>query len=549
MPITHPSPATHSLMPVTQRPDLVFVRGAGAYLYDGEGRRYLDWMQGWAVNCLGHSPSAVAQALCEQAHKLINPSPAFYNQPALELAELLTQNSCFDHVFFGSSGAEANEGAIKLARKWGQLHKGGAFEIITFGNAFHGRTLATMSASGKPGWDTIFAPQVAGFPKARFNDLDSVRALIGPNSVAIMLEPTQGEAGVIPASLEFMQGLRQLCDAHQMLLIADEVQTGCGRTGTLFAYQQYGIEPDIMTLGKGLGGGTALSALLAKQACSCFAAGDQGGTFCGNPLSCAAGVAVIRSLLAAGFLEASRAVCAQLAQGLLELAQEFGLGEVRGRGALLALELGRDAAPQVVVLARERGLLLNAPRAHCLRFMPALNTSGAEVHEGLGLLRDSLQAALSGSTAAASAVAPQAPDQALQLCAFDDQLHRQQVIALWREVFGYETAHNAPALAIDKKLAVADGLFFVALRAGSVIGTTLAGYDGHRGWLYSVAVHPSQRQLGVGSALIAHAERALAARGCLKINLQLVATNESVARFYQSLGYAVEPRISMGKVL
>lgn len=549
MPTAHPSPATHSLMPVTQRPDLLFVRGAGAYLYDSQQRRYLDWMQGWAVNCLGHAPPAVAQALCTQAHQLINPSPAFYNQPALELAALLTQNSCFDHVFFGSSGAEANEGAIKLARKWGQLHKGGAFEIITFHNAFHGRTLATMSASGKPGWDTLFAPQVPGFPKAVFNDLESVRALIGPNTVAIMLEPTQGEAGVIPASLEFVQGLRQLCDTHQLLLIADEVQTGCGRTGTLFGYQQYGIDPDIMTLGKGLGGGMALSALLAKQACSCFAAGDQGGTFCGNPLSCAAGVAVLRSLLAEGFLESSRAVCDQLVQGLTELAQEFGLGEVRGRGALLALELGRDLAPQVVELARERGLLLNAPRTHCLRFMPALNTTITEVRQGLGLLRDSLQAALGVSTAAAPGVAPDAPDDALQLCAFDDHMHRQPVIALWREVFGYETAHNTPALAIDKKLAVADGLFFVALRGGAVVGTTLAGYDGHRGWLYSVAVRPSQRQHGVGSALIAHAERALAAKGCLKINLQIVATNETVAGFYASLGYAVEPRISMGKVV
>lgn len=549
MPMAPPSPAVHSLMPVTQRPDLVFVRGAGAYLYDSQGHRYLDWMQGWAVNCLGHSPAAVANALCEQAHKLINPSPAFYNQPTLELAELLTQNSCFDHVFFGSSGAEANEGAIKLARKWGQRHKGGAFEIITFRDAFHGRTLATMSASGKPGWDTIFAPQVPGFPKALFNDLDSVRTLIGHNTVAIMLEPTQGEAGVIPARLEFMQGLRQLCDAHGLLLIADEVQTGCGRTGTLFAYQQYGIEPDVMTLGKGLGGGIPLSALLAKQACSCFEAGDQGGTFCGNPLSCAAGAAVIRSLLAEGFLESSRAVCAQLADGLAALAKEFGLGEVRGRGALLALELGCDRAPQVVTLARARGLLLNAPRAHCLRFMPALNTSAAEVQEGLGLLRDSLQAAFGVNSAAASSVAPDAPDEALQLCAFDKHTHREQVIALWREVFGYEMAHNTPALAIDKKLAVADGLFFVALRGGSVVGTTLAGYDGHRGWLYSVAVHPSQRQQGVGSSLIAHAERALVAKGCLKINLQIVATNEGVARFYESLGYAVEPRISMGKVV
>ena len=390
MPVQFTKPA-NSLMPIAPRPEIIFKRGAGAYLYDQQGRRYLDWVQGWAVNCLGHSPAAIVKALSEQASMLINPSPAFYNEPALELADLLTQNSCFDHVFFGSSGAEANEGAIKLARKWGQVHKNGAFEIITFTDGFHGRTLATMSASGKPGWDTIFAPQVNGFPKAIFNDLDSVRALIGHQTVAVMLEPIQGEAGVIPADLEFIKGLRALCDTNDLLLIVDEVQTGCGRTGTLFAYEQYGIEPDIMTLGKGLGGGVPLSALLAKESCSCFAPGDQGGTYCGNPLVCAAGVAVIRSLLAEDFLKNSRLVSAQLVNGLIGLSAEFNLGEVRGRGALLALELGSEIAPLVVTRARENGLLLNAPRSHCLRFMPALNTTLAEVDEGLGLLRTILK--------------------------------------------------------------------------------------------------------------------------------------------------------------
>ena len=380
-----------SLMPITARPDIVFVRGEGSYLYDSQGRRYLDWVQGWAVNCLGHAPAALARALSQQANTLINPSPAFYNEPAMELATLLTQHSCFDQVFFANSGAEANEGAIKLARKWGQLHKGGAFEIISFENGFHGRTLATMSASGKPGWDTMFAPQVPGFPKARWNDLDSVRALINAQTVAIMLEPVQGEAGVMPADPAFMQGLRALCDEHRLLLIFDEVQTGCGRTGTLFAYEQYGVEPDIMTLGKGLGGGVPLSALLAKNACACFAPGEQGGTFNGNPLMCAAGVAVLRTLMAPGFLEASRRIGVQLADGLTQLAEEFGLGEVRGRGLLLALELGHERAAQLVTLARERhGLLLNAPRTHCLRFMPALNSSAQEIEQGLALLRDVL---------------------------------------------------------------------------------------------------------------------------------------------------------------
>jgi acetylornithine/N-succinyldiaminopimelate aminotransferase len=361
---------TSCLMPVTPRPDIVFVRGEGSYLFDQQNRRYLDWVQGWAVNCLGHSPGVVVQALGEQAAKLINPGPAFYNEPAIELAALLTSNSCFDHVFFGSSGAEANEGAIKLARKWGQKHKGGAFEIITFVDGFHGRTLATMSASGKAGWDTIFAPQVAGFPKAILNDVNSVKALINPNTVAIMLEPIQGEAGVIPASNEFLKALRALCDKHELLLIVDEVQTGCGRTGTLFAYEQYGIEPDIMTLGKGLGGGVPISALLAKKSCSCFDYGDQGGTFCGTPLVTATGVVVIKTLLGYGFLARVRQVGEQMTTGLARLSKEFNLGEVRGNGALLALELGRNIGPEIVARARKIGFLLNAPRPHCLRFMP-----------------------------------------------------------------------------------------------------------------------------------------------------------------------------------
>ena len=382
-----PMPAIDSLMPIVQRPDVVFERGEGAYLFDGQGRRYLDWVQGWAVNCLGHAPAVVSEALARQASTLINPSPAFYNRPALELASLLTAHSCFDHVFLANSGAEANEGAIKLARKWGQLNKGGAHEIITFANSFHGRTLATMSASGKAGWDTIFAPQVPGFPKAMLNDLDSVKRLVGASTVAVMLEPVQGEAGVIPATQEFMQGLRKLCDEESLLLIADEVQTGCGRTGTLFAYEHYGIEPDIMTLGKGIGGGVPLSALLAKKVFSCFAPGDQGGTYCGNPLVCAAGLVVIRTLLADGFLDEVCRVGQLLAEGLRQISFDFGLGEVRGQGLLLTLELGRDDAHEIVAEARGAGFLVNAPRSHCLRFMPALNTTEEEIAEGLDLLR------------------------------------------------------------------------------------------------------------------------------------------------------------------
>lgn len=375
---------TASLMYITNRPDLVFERGEGAWLYDHNGKRYLDFIQGWAVNCLGHCPAEITDALVKQARTLLNPSPAFYNGPMVELAGLLTANSVFDRVFFANTGAEANEGAIKLARKWGKLHRNGAYEIITFDHSFHGRTLATMSASGKAGWDVMYAPQVPGFPKADLNDIASVEALITDKTVAVMLEPVQGEGGVIPASPEFMQALRKLTRERGILLIVDEVQAGMGRTGTLFAYQQSGIEPDIMTLGKGIGGGVPLAALLATESVACFEPGEQGGTYNGNPLMAAVGVAVLRKLLSAGFMESVRARGEYLKQRLLELSEKHGLKGERGCGLLRALILDDDRGPAIVKAALEmdpQGLLLNAPRPNLLRFMPALNVSEGEIDQ------------------------------------------------------------------------------------------------------------------------------------------------------------------------
>lgn len=393
--MTTPAPIdTHSVMFITQRPDIVMVEGNGSWLTDNNGKRYLDFLQGWAVNCLGHSNPGMIAALNAQAKKLINPSPAFYNEPMIGLSNLLTSNSCFNKVFFANSGAEANEGAIKLARKWGQLNKSGAFEIITFDHSFHGRTLATMSASGKPGWDTMFAPQVSGFPKADLNDLDSVKKLVSDKTVAVMLEPVQGEGGVIPTTKEFMRELRQFTKENNILLIVDEVQAGCGRTGTLFAYQQYGIEPDIMTLGKGIGGGVPLAALLATDAVACFVPGDQGGTYNGNPLMTAVGISVIEQLLAPGFLENVKAKGELLKSELLKLSAEFHLEGERGEGLLRALMLGKDIGGKLVELARERnpeGLLINSPRPNLLRFMPALNIANDEILQMCGMLRELLK--------------------------------------------------------------------------------------------------------------------------------------------------------------
>lgn len=388
-----------ALMEITARPDLVFVRGRGSWLEDHTGKRYLDFVQGWAVNSLGHCHPVIVEALARQARELVNPSPAFYNQPSIELARRIVEASCFDRVFFASSGAEANEGAIKLARKWGQIHRRGAYRIITFDHAFHGRTLATMSASGKPGWDKKFAPQVPGFPKANLNDIDSVRALIDDETVAVMLEPVQGEAGVVPATFRFLRELRELTHERGLLLIVDEVQTGMGRTGTLFAYQHAGIEPDVMTLAKGIGGGVPLAALCATEAVSCFEHGDQGGTYCGNPLTAAVGVAVFDAVSKPEFLDAVHARSRQLKAGLNALSTKWNMHGERGLGLLRALILDRNDGPAIVEAARNRapeGLLLNAPRPDLLRFMPALNISAEEIDAMLAWL-DALIAQVRGS--------------------------------------------------------------------------------------------------------------------------------------------------------
>lgn len=386
MTLTIAAPSTDALMEITPRPPVVFTHGHGSFLWDSNDKRYLDFVQGWAVNTLGHAPLQIARVLQDQSLKLITPSPAYYNAPSLALAETLTKLTPFDRVFFTNSGAEAVEGAIKLARRYGELHKGGDYEIITFDGAFHGRTLATMSASGKAAFEPLFEPKVPGFPKAKLNDLASVEQLISDNTVAVMLEPIQGEAGVLPATLDFLQQLRDLTTQHGLLLIVDEIQTGVGRTGKLFDYENAGIEPDIMALAKGLGGGVPLGALLATEAVSCFRHGDQGGTFNGNPLMCAVGEAVVTEVAEPQFLANVTALGCALAEQLEVLSAKYGLGQVRGRGLLLALDLGAEIAPAVTERAMQQGLLINAPRTDTLRFMPALNVTPAELSQGVEIL-------------------------------------------------------------------------------------------------------------------------------------------------------------------
>jgi len=381
------------IMKVADRPPLVMVEGKGSWLWDSEGRKYLDFVQGWAVNCLGHSPDVILDALNDQARRLLNCSPAYYNEPMARLATLIADSTGLDEVFLCNSGAEANEGAIKLARKWGSRHRGGAFEIVTMEHGFHGRTLATMAASGKPGWDTLFRPKVPGFPKVPLGDLEAVRKAVTPETVAVMLEPIQGEAGVFVAADDWLRDLRKLTRDLGILLILDEIQTGIGRTGRMYGYEHAGIEPDIVTLGKGLGGGTPIAALVASAGASVFEYGDQGGTFNGNALVAAVGCAVVTAVRAPGFLDSVATSGRYLAERLGVLAAELGHGEVRGRGLLVALQLqGRDAT-KVARAALDRGLLINAPRPDTLRFMPSLTVSRDEIDGMLERLRLSLDSA------------------------------------------------------------------------------------------------------------------------------------------------------------
>lgn len=353
---------------------ITLVRGEGARVWDDTGKEYLDFVAGIAVNILGHCPPVLVRAVQEQVATLIHTTNLFYTRPQIELAQLLVKHSALDRVFFTNSGAESNECAIKLARKWGKLHRGGAYEIITAWNSFHGRTLATVAATGNRHYQEPFEPLPPGFTHVPFNDLDALRVAVTDKTVAIMLEPVQGESGVFPATREYLQGVRRLCDEQHLLLILDEVQSGMGRTGTLWAYEQYGIEPDIMTLAKGLAGGLPIGACLAKEAVDVFAPGDHGSTFAGGPLVCAGGVAVLREVLERELPARAGVLGRRLAQGLQELQQEAdaGIKEVRAAGLWIGVQFVDERATAVLTRCREQGVLVNKTSNDTVRLAPPL---------------------------------------------------------------------------------------------------------------------------------------------------------------------------------
>ena len=371
------------LMAAVERPAPVFVRGQGSSLWDAQGQVYLDFSQGAGSNSLGHSPGVLARALSDQAYGVINVGGGLHNQGQLNLAQRLCESTSCDQVHFFNSGSEACDGAIKLARKWGQLYRGGASRIISVSDACHGSGFGALAASAADVFDNRFEPRLPGFSQVPFNDLAALHAAVDAKTVAIMLEPIQSAAGVIPATGHYLKGVERLCRELGILLILDEVQTGMGRCGTLLVEQQYGVRADIITLGKGLGAGVPLAALLARGKACCFAPGEIGGSHHGNALMCRAGLVVLETLLSGDFLTGVRETGQYLRDGLARLAQRYAQGELRGTGLLWGLTLGEESADALVKAALQEGLLLDAPKADCLRFSPALNVSKSDIDQML----------------------------------------------------------------------------------------------------------------------------------------------------------------------
>ena len=369
------------------RQPVVLVRGEGARVWDEQGNSYLDMVAGLAVNVLGHCHPAVVEAITHQARQLIHTTNLYYTTPQLELAELLIENSCADRIFFANSGAEANEGALKLARKWGHLNRDGAYEVITVANSFHGRTLATLAATGQPKYHKPFAPMPDGFVSVEFNDLDALKAATSAKTCAIMLEVIQGESGVHLADHDYLVGIRKWCDEQNLLLIFDEIQTGLGRTGKFLSFEHHAVEPDVYTLAKGLAGGVPIGAFLAKESCSVLTAGDHGSTFGGGPLACAAGVATVKTILSENIAGHSAEIGAYALEKLRTLQAKHDVVEtVRGLGLMLAFDIKQDGAPGIVSEALKRGLILNATGPRTIRMVPPLIIGRAEVDEAVATI-------------------------------------------------------------------------------------------------------------------------------------------------------------------
>ena len=381
-------------MPVFgKRVPLVVDHGKGVYLYGTDGKQYMDMIGGIAVNVLGHSNPALVKAVSDQAKKVIHCCNYYYNEPQTMLAKKLVEMSFADKVFFANSGAEANEGAIKLAR--GYWYKKGTPKpkIITAKMSFHGRTMATIAATGQEKFSIPFGPNVPGFVYVPYNDIDAIKKAADKETGAIMLELIQGESGVHPADAAYVKAVKKFCTENKILLIIDEVQTGVGHTGTFFAYEQYGIKPDIVTLAKGLSGGVPVGAVLAtKKAASGFGPGDHGSTFGGNPLACAAGLAVIEQIESKELLKNVTELGAFAKEKLEKLGKKTKkISEVRGKGLLIGIELTSDSSADVKMKLFEKGFLVSAIGANVIRIAPPLIINKTQINKFISALQDVLQ--------------------------------------------------------------------------------------------------------------------------------------------------------------
>ena len=374
-------------MHTVSRVPVTLVKGEGARVWDDNGREYLDFVAGWAVNSLGHCHPVVAEALAEQAHTLIQVSNQFYTIPQLRLAEILVQHSCLDKVFISNSGAEANEGAVKLARRYGKHHRHGAYEVISANGSFHGRTLSMVAASGQAKHQEAYLPLPAGFINVEYNNIEAIKAATTDKTCAVILEPLQGEGGVNIPDDNYLKMVREWCSQQGILLILDEIQTGIGRLGILFGYELYGVEPDVMTLAKGLGSGVPIGAIMAKDSANVFAPGEHGSTFGGNPLVCAAAYATLKYIIENKVADNARKIGQYFAGRLEELKDKYTfVTDVRGRGLLLAIEFDREIAADVLGACLENGLLVNRLKPSALRFMPPLIIGRDEVDEAINIL-------------------------------------------------------------------------------------------------------------------------------------------------------------------
>ena len=375
-------------MPVFSRYPLVLSHGEGPYVYDTEGKKYIDFLAGIAVNVLGHAHPQLVKAICEQAGRLIHCSNLYYTEPQVRLIEKLAHLSAMDRVFIANSGAEANEGAMKLARKYGKLKNSDKFEIVTAEHSFHGRTLATLTATGQPKYREGYEPLPGGFQYVPFNDKKALAAVVNEKTCAVMIEPVQGEGGIHVPLEDYLQYARELCDQYNALLIFDEIQSGMGRTGAFLACQGYGVKPDIVTLAKGLAGGVPIGAFLATEAvAAAFAPGDHGSTFGGNPLACAAALAVLDVIENENLMANAMAIGTYLIDRLHELQKKYPalIKEVRGKGLMAGAELAKPGR-EVVDLCMTQGVIINCTAGNVLRFVPPLNINRGHVDEVIAVL-------------------------------------------------------------------------------------------------------------------------------------------------------------------